>query len=62
MGTTDFVLFSILKTLPSLTKEQREKLDSFLDARGDSTQTHLGWVRQSLGAANSANILEGVHL
>jgi len=40
-----------------LTPEQRPKLDGLLDARGETRQTYLGWVRQSLGAANPTNIL-----
>jgi TnpA family transposase len=40
-----------------LTAEQRTELDGLLNQRGDSRQTHLGWVRQSLGAANPTNIL-----
>src|SRR5947209_7877166 len=40
-----------------LTPEQRSKLDGLLDSRGESRQTYLGWVRQSLGAANPTNIL-----
>jgi TnpA family transposase len=40
-----------------LTPEQRPQLDGLLDARGETRQTYLGWVRQSLGAANSTNIL-----
>lgn len=40
-----------------LTAEQRAKLDGTLEAREDSRQTHLGWVRQALGAANPVNIL-----
>lgn len=37
--------------------EQRSKLDGLLDARGETRQTYLGWVRQSLGAANPTNVL-----
>jgi TnpA family transposase len=40
-----------------LTPEQRTKLDRLLDVRPESRQTYLGWVRQSLGAANPATIL-----
>ena len=40
-----------------LTPEQRSKLDGLLDSRGESRQTYLGWVRQSLGAATPTNIL-----
>jgi hypothetical protein len=40
-----------------LTPEQRPKLDALLDSRAETRQTYLGWVRQSLGAANPANIL-----
>lgn len=40
-----------------LTPEQRLKLDGLLDSRGETRQTYLGWVRQSLGAANPTNIL-----
>ena len=40
-----------------LTHEQRLKLDGLLDSRGETRQTYLGWVRQSLGAANPTNIL-----
>jgi TnpA family transposase len=40
-----------------LTPEQRPKLDGLLDSRGETRQTYLGWVRQSLGAANPTNIL-----
>ena len=47
--------YSALST--DLTAEQRLKLDALLDSRGETRQTHLGWVRQSLGAANPANIL-----
>jgi hypothetical protein len=43
-----------------LTPEQRATLDGLLDARGDTRQTYLGWVRQSLGAANPTNILSCV--
>jgi len=39
-----------------LTSEQRLKLDALLDTRGETRQTHLGWVRQFLGAANTTNI------
>ena len=40
-----------------LTLGQRSKLDGLLDARGETQQTHLGWVRQSIGAANPKNVL-----
>ena len=40
-----------------LRPEQRLKLDGLLDSRGETRQTYLGWVRQSLGAANPTNIL-----
>ena len=40
-----------------LTPEQRLKLDGLLDSRAETRQTYLGWVRQSLGAANPTNIL-----
>jgi len=40
-----------------LTPDQCLKLDALLDSRGETRQTYLGWVRQSLGAANPANIL-----
>jgi hypothetical protein len=39
-----------------LTPEHRQKLDGLLDPRGDTRQTHLGWVRQSLGGASPTNI------
>lgn len=47
--------YAVLST--DLTPEQRSKLDGLLDSRGESRQTYLGWVRQSLGAANPTNIL-----
>ena len=40
-----------------LTLEQRSKLEGLLDARGETRQTYLGWVRQSFGAANPTNVL-----
>lgn len=40
-----------------LTPEHRTRLEGLLDPRGESRQTYLGWVRQSLGASNPANIL-----
>lgn len=40
-----------------LTSDQRAKLDELFDLRPNSRHTHLGWVRQSLGAANPTNIL-----
>jgi TnpA family transposase len=40
-----------------LTADQRTRLDELLNARPESRQTHLGWVRQSFGAANPTNIL-----
>lgn len=47
--------YAVLST--DLTPEQHSKLDGLLDSRGESRQTYLGWVRQSLGAANPTNIL-----
>ena len=40
-----------------LTPGQRSNLDWLLDSRGETRQTYLGWVRQSVGAANPTNIL-----
>lgn len=36
-----------------LAPNQRRQLDGLLDARGESRQTHLGWVRRAVGAASS---------
>ena len=47
--------YTVLTT--DLTLDQRAKLNSLLDARPESRQTYLGWVRQSLGAASPTNIL-----
>ncbi|MGE5294833.1 MAG: Tn3 family transposase [Solirubrobacterales bacterium] len=41
----------------NLTPEQNRQLDGLLDARGESRQTHLSWIRQAVGAANPNNIL-----
>lgn len=41
-----------------LTQDQQKRLDGILDTKDDSHQTHLGWIRQSTGAANPANILD----
>jgi TnpA family transposase len=40
-----------------LTIDQRAKLDELFTLRAESRHTYLGWVRQSLGAANPTNIL-----
>ena len=47
--------FAALST--DLTAAQRSKLDGLLESRAETRQTYLGWVRQSLGAANPTNIL-----
>lgn len=52
------VAFAGLST--DLTATQRSKLDGLLNSRGETRQTYLGWVRQSLGAANPTNILSGL--
>lgn len=40
-----------------LSSEQRDRLDKLLDPYIDARQTQLGWLRQSIGAPNPANIL-----
>ena len=41
-----------------LSSEQRVRLDKLLDPYPDARQTQLGWLRQSSGAPNPANILK----
>jgi TnpA family transposase len=43
-----------------LSPEQRVRLDELLAPYPDSKLTHLGWLRQSGGAPNPANILKGI--
>jgi Transposase IS116/IS110/IS902 family len=40
-----------------LTSQQKETLEGLLEARGESRQTWLGWLRQAIGAPNPNNIL-----
>ena len=44
--------------IKDLTPDQQKPLDGILETKGDSHQTHLGWVRQSTGAASPVNILD----
>ena len=43
-----------------LSPEQRVRLDELLAPYPDSKLTHLGWLRQTGGAPNPANILKGI--
>jgi hypothetical protein len=40
-----------------LTSQQKERLEGLLEARGESRQTWLGWLRQAIGAPSQNNIL-----
>ena len=40
-----------------LTSQQKERLEGLLEARGESRQTWLGWLKQAIGAPNPNNIL-----
>jgi hypothetical protein len=40
-----------------LTSQQKARLEGLLEARGDSRQTWLGWLRQAIGAPNPNYIL-----
>jgi Domain of unknown function (DUF4158) len=40
-----------------LTSQQKERLEGLLEARGESRQTWLGWLRQAIGAPSPNNIL-----
>jgi len=43
-----------------LTEQHRHAVDTLLTARADVRQTHLGWVREPMGAPTPANVLKGL--
>ena len=52
-----FCLICRQKLPPVVTSQQKERPEALLEARGESQQTWLGWLRQTIGAPNPNNIL-----